>query len=129
MTKPNDFILNSDYLPLMQVNNAEFTAYFPAETIPSGSAWERTQDFTVPASSGAVDTILMSLDGSNYIVGGVIVPPDQQSHVIMSISVYRQSPTTMRVKIRAYTSISGGYLMPAKTVKVKVSSFRPPDVF
>ena len=127
MTKPNDFVFNSDYLPLAEVDKADFTAYFPAETFPAGQAYDRTQDFKVPYSPGSIDTFLLSLNGGNYNVGAIVIISVNKQ--LLSIRVQRIDQETIRVRLHEFTQQPGGYSMPAQTLKVKVSSFRPPNAF
>ena len=124
MTKPSDFILNTDYLALAQTNTAEFTAVFAAETFPSGQANDRSQDFTVPASKGTIDRVLISINGGDYTVGSRLV---LSTIPALSIYVYRPNATTIRVRLHEFGSSS--YSMPMQTVKVKVSSFKSPNIF
>lgn len=127
MTKPNEFILNSDYLALAQTGTTEVTAYFSAETFSAGSTHIRTRDFTVASSQGAIDATLISLNGSDYILGSHLT--DNVMQPTMSFFVRRTSPTNIQVQLRVYTSRTGGYSMPLQTVKVKIASFKPPNVF
>lgn len=127
MTKPSDFILNSDYLALTQTSKSEFTAFFPSETFPGGYMYNRTQDFTVPYLAGAIDTFLLSLNGSKYMIGACLLV-DANSPSI-EFSVYRVNPNTIRVRLHEFNSDHNGYTMPDQTLKVKVNSFIPPDTF
>lgn len=127
MTKPNDFTLNTDYLALAQTDKTEFTVYFPAETFSPGYAHDRTQDFRVPYSKGAIDMFLMSLNGGTYVLGAEIIASTTSPSLIFYVS--RINPQTIRVRLHEFTSQSGGYSMPMQTVKVKVCSFKPPDTF
>lgn len=132
MTKPNNFILNSDYLTLAEAGKTEFTAYFPAASFTPGQAYNAQQDFTVPSSQGAIDMCLISLNGADYKSASII----DLSHLsgsqplyFLAIRVYRVGATTMRVSLHGFTNYTYGYDMPMQTVKVKVSSFKPPNVF
>lgn len=128
MTKPNDFILNSDYLALAQTNNAtEFTAIFAAETFPAGYAYDRTQDFKAPSSPGAIDMYLTSLNGGEYNLGNYIVI--SSGSPTLSIYISRVTSNVIRVRLHEFTNQTGGYSMPMQTLKIKVTSFEPPDVF
>lgn len=127
MTKPNDFILNSDYLALAQTNKADFTAYFPAESFQPGQPYDRTQDFTVPYSQGAIDMFLISLNGSEYVLGAELVASVNSPILVFFVS--RINPNTIRIRLHEFNSRTGGYDMPMQTVKIKVASFAPPNVF
>ena len=128
MTKPNNFILNSDYLSLAQTDTKEFTAYFAAETFGPGYAFDRTADFTVPYSQGSIDMVLISLNGGEYTLGAQMVA-SMGSPATLAFLVSRISPNTIRVRLHEVNFREGGYSMPAQTLKVKVSSFKPPNVF
>lgn len=124
MTKPNDFTLNTDYLPLAQTGKTEFTVYYPAETFSTGSTPViRTQDFTVSPMQGAIDTYYMSLNNGDYVIGPYL--PIERHDPYVHFTAFRVDATTIRVKLY----VLGDYAMPAQTLKVKVVSFAPPNVF
>lgn len=127
MTKPNNFITNSDYLSLAQNNTTEFTVVFPQEHFPEGYTYDRTQDITVPSIKGAIDEFMISLNGSDYYLGGYLVV--ESNSPSLSFYVYRPSPDTLRVRLHTFNSVIGGYDMPMQTVKVRASSYLPPNVF
>jgi hypothetical protein len=126
MTKPSEFKLNTDYLALAQVSDAEFTAVFPPETFQGGQVYDRTQDFTLTATKGAIDRVLISHNGSDYTVGSALTI---STAPILTLFVYRPNSSTLRIRLHEYTSSSSGYAMPMQTIKVKISSFKPPNVF
>lgn len=124
MTKASDFIMNTDFLALAQTGTAEFTAVFPAETMPAGQSFSRTRDFTLKSVNGAIDRILISRNNGNFTVGAsltILTTP------ALSVFVYRPNASTLRIRLYGYAS--SAYSMPAQTIKVKISSFRPPNVF
>lgn len=127
MTKPSDFIMNSDYLSLAQTSSDELTAYFPQATVQAGQPYTTYQDFQVKATTGAVDMFLVSINGSNYAIGPEYAL--SSTAPFLSIIAFRNTPSTIRVQVHAFTSQSGGYVMPTLTVKLKISSFKPPNVF
>ena len=127
MTKPSNFIMNSDYLSLAQKSNSEFTVIFAPESFPSGSSSVRTQDITVPSTKGAIDEILMSRNNGDYRVGGSITIDSNSP--FMAFDVYRANPSTLRVRLWVHPTGSGSYSMPMQTLKIRVSSFLPPNVF
>lgn len=121
--KPSDFILNTDYLSLAQTAKKEFQAYFAPEPFASGQ-FNRTQDFTIPRTQGAIDRILISHNGGNYIVGDKLVISESP---VVYVNVYRTSPTNVRVRLHVYTTSQ--FSMPAHTIRVKIASFQPPNVY
>lgn len=124
MTKPNEFILNTDYLALAQTNRAEFTAVFPQETFNAGQAYTRTRDFICQATNGAIERVLISRNNKDYMVGSKLTISEQPT---LWVSVYRLNKSTIRVRLHEYSSNS--YTMPLQTIKIKITSFRPPNVF
>lgn len=128
MTKPSDFFMNTDYLPLAETAKNEFTAYFGPETL-SGEI-TRTADFNVKPTKGAIDRMLISRNGGPYRVGDSVWAQLESGQNTANISfwVYRPNASTIRVRYRAYTS-SPSFSVPAQTIKVKIASFEPPNVF
>ena len=125
MTKPKDFILNTDFLALAQAGTAEFVAVFVPETFGSGGSYVRTQDFPIETKPGAIDRIMVSCNDDNYTVGNSrVIQSTPQS---LEVYVYRPNDSTIRVSLHVYTS--SDYTMPQQTIKIKVASFRPPNVF
>ena len=126
MTKPSNFIMNSDYLSLAQKNTTETTIVFAQEHFEPGS-YDRTQDITVPAIAGAIDEIMISRNGGDYKLGNsLVVTPNSPS---LGFTIYRPNPSTLRIVLHTFNSQSGGYSMPTQTLKIRVSSFLPPNVF
>ena len=126
MTKPNDFILNTDYLALAQTSKEEFMAVFPSETFSGGQAHDRTVDFNIKATQGAIDRVLISRNNSDFVVGSKLFVSNSPT---LWFSVYRTDPSTVRVRLHVYTASASGYTMPTQTLKIKVVSFRPPNLF
>ena len=131
MTKPNDFILNSDYLSLAQTNKSttEFTAYFPAEHFDPGYSFDRTRDFTVPYSPGAIDMFLMSVNNGPWYLASAMNLAQDSALPIVEVLVYRTNAITIQVRFHEANWHTGGEDIPAYTIKVRVSSFKPPNVF
>ena len=127
MTKPNEFIANSDYLSLAQKNTLEYTVIFPNESVPSGTNIVRTHDITVPSINGAIDEIMVARNGGNYLLGNYLVieggPPS------LSIYLFRPSPNTLRVRLFCSNGTVSSWTMPTQTLNIRVSSFLPPNVF
>ena len=125
MTKPKDFALNTDYLALAQVGTAEFVAVFPSETFAGGSSYSRTQDFPIGANPGATDQIMVSCNEDEYTVGNSRII--QSTPRTLEVYAYRPNTSTIRINLHVYTG--NDYTMPMQTIKIKVASFRPPNVF
>lgn len=127
MTKPNQFIANSDYLSLAQKNTLDYNVTFPSESIPSGNNITRTHDITVPSIKGAIDEIMISRNGGDYLLGNYLViqggPPS------LSIFLFRPSPGTLRIRLFSSNGTMNSWTMPTQTLSIRVSSFLPPNIF
>ena len=133
MTKPSKFIMNSDYVSLAQTDTDEFTAYFPPEHFNAGSQNTRTRDFTVSSSQGAIDMFMISLNGSDYTLGASVlahsIGQGDPPYYYLDFLVLRTGPSTIQVQLHEACYYTGGFDMPMQTVKVKVASFKPPNLF
>ena len=130
MTKPSDFIMNTDYLTLAQSGKYGFTATFPSETFAPGNSYTRTRDFSVPSIKGALDRVLISQNGGNYVIGSYyLIPYDDNVLKSVSITVFRANSSTVRVRLFVHVGGGENFVMPAQTIKVKISCFQPPNVF
>lgn len=128
MTKPSNFILNSDYLTIAEYDRTSYTIYVPAGN--TSVALNMTRNFTVPTQAGAIDRVSITVDGQTTIgmaadfqlttldVGGGV------------IQVVRTSPTNIQVVIYSTAMFSGESIAyPAHTITIAVASFKPPNVF
>lgn len=126
--KPSDFILNSDYLSIAQVGSNTYDVTVGAGTLVGQGYTEQNFDFATRAQAGASDRILISKDGGRYYLGSYrqIEPA---TNIYGFVHVFRTSANNIRVQmvLENYSAESRSY--PAMTFKVKVSSFRPPNVF
>ena len=125
--RPNDFVMNTDYLSLAQTGRRQINAFFTTETFNAGQQYNRTQDFTIPRMQGAIDRILIARNGSGrYVVGDKLVV--STSPVSMYFNVFRINPTTVRVRLHVYSPQSA-YTMPTQTLDIRIDSFQPPNVY
>lgn len=127
--KPSDFILNSDYLSIAQTGSSSHTVTVASGSLAGqGGSSEQNFNFTVPAQAGAVDRVLISKDGGRYYVGayrGINPATD----VYGFINVFRTSATNIRAQVvlENYSASTTSY--PSMTFDIKVSTFKPPNVF
>ena len=122
--RPSDFILNTDYLSLAQTNKADFTAFFAPETFAAGDH-ERTQDFTIKKTQGAIDRVLMSHNNGQFIVGDKLIIQSSPNNVY--VNVFRTNPSTIRVRL--HVSASSSYSMPTQNIRIKIAGFQPPNIY
>lgn len=126
MTKPSNFILNSDYLTLAQYGETSYTIYVPAGN--TSVALNMTRNFTVPSQTGALDRVLISVDGQTTV--GTAADFQLSSLDIGGgiIQVYRISSSVMQAKIYSLSyGVTADY--PAHTITIQVACFKPPNIF
>ena len=130
---PNKFTLNSDYLSIAQTGSNEYTAYFGGGTLISGAYFETSANFTIPAEKGAIDQIMIKKDSSSYRVGSYqrlewsTTNPYQR--IVGFVDVSRTSPSNLRVRLVLENVSTSNYSYPSTTFTIKVSSFKPPNIF
>jgi hypothetical protein len=128
MTKPNDFILNSDYLSIAQVSSNTYTVNVATGTLAGNSYTEQDFNFKIRTQKGASDRIMINKDSGRYYLGSYrqINPA---TNVYGFIQAYRTDADTLHAKLvlENYNNASSTY--PAMTFSIKVTSFRPPNVF
>ena len=133
--KPNDFTLNSDYLSIAQVSSNTYDVYVGGGTLQPGGYTEQNFDFTIKNEIGAIDRVLISKDGGSYRLGKQmsLFPTWTGTEKVAGwLMVYRTSGSNLRAQLvlENYSedmSITASY--PSMTFKIKVSSFKPPNVF
>lgn len=147
MTKPSNFILNTDYLALSQTNTGgPFTLTFPQAAYPvvSGYASEltRTRDFTYKSTAGALDEFQIEYGGKTYACHYLQQEPNEEARTIGGIFVlyrseswyfwlHRKDANTITATLTNMPNnlATTSYAIPAMTFKVSVVSFRPPNLF
>jgi len=126
--KPSDFILNSDYMSIAQVSSNTFTLTIAAGSLTGQNYTEQNIDFTIRAQKGASDRIMISKDGGRYhLCSYRSLNPNTDIYGFIQLT--RTSANNMRAKVvlENYSASTESY--PAMTFSIKVSSFRPPNVF
>lgn len=130
--KPSDFILNSDYLSIAQTQRKTYDVYFGGGSLLVNGDTYQTVDFNTPPQQGAIDRILIQKDGGNWFFGSymTLTPSwDGTNQVVGFIGVSRPNKNTLRVEFYLQNYGSGTSTYPSMTFKIKVSTFRPPNVF
>ena len=130
MTKPSDFIMNTDYLSLGQNKTEEITVTFPQATYGPSETISVNIDKASSTVSGAIDRMLISRNNGDYTVGcSVSFSDSNRANSKVDIWAFRLNSTTLRVRMNGWTgSTSGNWTIPAQTVKIKISTFAPPNI-
>jgi hypothetical protein len=122
MTKPSNFIINTDYLSIAEVVPSEDFSF----TIPaSSSTQDYSLDFATEPQNGSIDRIQVTIGDKTTPDHAPYFSPGNNSDNVGTIQVYRTSSTNMRVRVYIY-SVSAAY--PSIPVAIKVNRFRPPNV-
>ena len=132
--KPSDFILNSDYLSIAQTSSNTYNVTVGAGSLTLNGHSVQNFDFNTKAQTGTIDRILISKDGGSFRVGSSLTfyptwSGDYSNNVRGDVFVYRTDKTNIRVQVILQNYGTGTSTYPNMTFAVKVSSFRPPNVF
>lgn len=143
MTKPSDFIFNSDYLTLAQVSKtAPYTVHYPSRVYPTegGQMKPISVEYEIisPAVAGAIDRIQITYKGITYNSSQYYRPPN----VVISggnywqdqywvFTVYRKNQKTLVARCDFVPPLSASPVPSTSDLTFIVSavSFRPPNVF
>ena len=133
---PSKFTLNSDYLSIAQVSSKTYTVTVGGGSLVGGGMTEQNFDFAIPANAGASDRILISKDYGDYMLGSymALIPTwsgDFSNNVSGFLQVYRINPSTIRAKLVLENYATGGRTStyPNMYFSIKISSFKPPNIF
>ena len=141
MTKPSDFIMNTDYLTIAQASRlSPTTVTFPSQTFPTDSsgmhAFYLEREVSFPASAGSIERFYIQYDGvwnsaSQLSGGGGYDYTISGSKQGWSLHLYRKNANTITARCdytppeQAQTTPS----TPALTFQISAVSFKPPNVF
>lgn len=126
--KPNEFKMNTDYLSIAQTNKQEVTCVIPGGTVRGGGQVLQDYDFNIKPTPGSIDQIFISKDGGDYMVGHMFATRINPAY--MEVIVNRTSASNLRVELMVSNFISSSSVSyPTMTLKVKIISFKPPNVF
>lgn len=128
MTKPNEFTMNTDYLTIARTGRQTFNYYTVSETVAAGGQVVRSQDFTIAAQKGAIDSIQIKKDSEPYMLGRNL--SENVGTGAWVLDAQRTSSNTFHVEI-AYNNLMGSSSLtfPAMSFTIKVTTFKPPNVF
>lgn len=132
--RPSDFILNSDYLSIAQVSSNKYDITVGAGSLTVNNSSTQNFDFNTSAQTGIIDRVSISKDGGSFRIGSNMTfyptwQSDLSNNVRGDLFVYRIDKTHIRVQIILQNYGTGTSTYPSMTFSIKVSSFRPPNVF
>lgn len=129
--KASDFTLNSDFLSVAQNASKEFTVHVGAGSLMPGEMSNQEFNFVSPTSNGSIDRIMIKKDSGEYWVGYHLdFYLEDRGLIVGALDILRPDKTNIQAKLviwsnAAYETIS----YPNMTFKIKVASFKVPNVF
>lgn len=129
MTRPKDFIFNSDYLALAQSGKNSFQFDLPAKTMQPFTADDILESRIAAPESGAIDRFYLSTDGTNWNVSSSAKKIfDNNTDLYLVAEAYRDGRNNIRLRVEYTNKTYDAYTFPATTIYVRLSSFKPPNV-
>jgi hypothetical protein len=129
--KPNDFILNSDYIALSTAVTATYTVAFAGGTIeyePFTTPFAtQTVDLAVPRIEEAEFQYMISTDGTNWYPTSMLAF-DFNSTITGRVVVARTSATNLQVYLLAANLNGPTASYPSKQFWVKETAVIAPDM-
>lgn len=142
MTKPSEFILNSDYLTIAQASTTKpYTVYYPSQTFPTSgniiNSFHIDQDISSPAVTGAVDRVAIEYNGVRYVADSIekaadpiTVDNELEYDQFWVLTVFRKDKNTLTARCTFYPPTRTHTIpsSPSLTFTISATSFRPPNI-
>lgn len=126
--RPNNFVLNSDYLSLGMIGQTNTNFDLPSRSVGQGSA---TFDYTfdAPSQSGAIDRVVMQANGGSMFAGFNATISENTSP-LQDIELYltRVGSSTFRLRARYLNNASSSHTFSSYQLNIRVSTFRPSNI-
>lgn len=138
MTKPSDFIFNSDYLALAETSRNKFFVSIPPMSYTQYQGWDfpisYSVDLNCQATTGAIDQFQLEYNGNTFYGDQIIYPAYEISSGVYSnnwtLSVFRKNANQITVMVYFFPQAEvTGTTTPQITLNISVCSFKPPNVF
>lgn len=138
MTKPNDFIFNSDYLSLAETDRKNFTIVIPAMPYTQVSGFDSTTQYSTTiqckATASAIDEFQITYNGKTWFGDSLYYPPHftgvYEWEPYWILIIHRKDADSIELNAIFVPSYeSSGATTPLLTLGITVCSFRPPNVF
>ena len=137
MTKPSDFIFNSDYLALAETSRRSLFVSIPPMDYTQYQGWDFPISYTVdldcPAVTGAIDQFQLGYNGTTFYGDQIIYNAYEISSGVWSnnwvLSVVRKNANQIEVMVYFFPqSEVSGTKTPQITLNIAVCSFKPPNI-
>ena len=130
--KPSDFILHRDYLSIAQTGKNTYTVNVAGGTLQGNACIELPYNFTITSEPGAIDRVYTKKDSGDYVLGtyrDFYIDYVGYEGIRAFLMVTRTTATNLRVIVNLENQATTAKSYPAMTFKIKVATFRPPNVF
>lgn len=141
MTKPSDFIFNSDYLALAETGRRSLVLSVPPMTYTQSAGFDSTTLWSAtlncPVGDSSVESFQITYNGKTYTTNSIyslapwkIIWPalTEDAHWIME--VFRKDRDTLQANFVFIPEWeSQGDMTPLINLQIDVCSFKPPNVF
>lgn len=131
--RPNDFILNSDYLTLANIENKTFAVAVPGGVIPSDGIYTATFDMSWQNISGTLVRIYIHhskwAEPNLWGIGayGDTTYTDNGNYFYERMFVTTPTDKTVRLSVEIQGDV--GTTIPSHTVTIKAFRFKVPNLF
>lgn len=125
--KPEDFILNSDYVSLSTATTTTKQANFGGGNIAGLDHASQTVNLAMPRIDQAEFQYMISTDGTKWLPVSTYTF-DYNSSVMAAVIVSRIDATTVQVSLLAANHTESSSSYPAKTFWIKEASIIAPDM-
>ena len=127
MTKPSQFLINTDYLTIAQTGSSTYTVNISADTLVAGSNTVQNFDFTTTTQSGTLDRVFVKKGNDEYIYGAKLAL-NPATDVTGYLQVFRTSATNLRAQFVLENTSASSVTYPAMDFTLKVVSFKLPNM-
>lgn len=125
--KASQFLLNTDYLSLAQVDKSDYTVNVNAGTLAAGANTVQNFDFTTSTQDGLLDRAIIKKDNDEFMYGAKM-HLEPVTDVVGDIQVFRTSATNLRVEFMLENTGASSASYPAMDFVVKIVSFKLPNM-
>lgn len=125
MTKPNTFIMNTDYMSIAQTDKYTHVYTVNGGTVAAHDQFITYADFTVPSQKGSIDKLFVSVNDGPLKIGNRCGFLN-----IGYVDFYRTSPTNLRAELVINNAMGNTPInYPLLKFTIKGVMFKPPNVF
>lgn len=127
--KPEDFILNTDYLSLAQTGAKTYNISLGGFIVPALDRIETTADLDAPNAPESLFTYQISRDGKAYRLGPILTIKENGATLYGQLYVNRASTSVLKVTLVIQNTSNTAQQCPIMNFQIKECIFIAPDLF